>query len=252
MCMPALEASCAESKQESVDMVKEKTRNNRLYYQRVPFVAVIIENIQCSRKLYTAGVMMLLKDRTEGTIGFDLYEEYKNELKVGSVIVLQQFLVLITSRGYNVDITRMPESLVAIYSNDINCIENISKVNVTTIQEFSVDDCIKKINIIKMSEQTLKKLKYILSFGKYNFNKKPSVQKSQIQHVNNNKFSTPTSSRSSSDIAVRCNDRNIQNVSTSRNVAFPAKITAPNNVNSNRETKFNFKAPKSNNIKMAD
>ncbi|KAF2881894.1 hypothetical protein ILUMI_24275 [Ignelater luminosus] len=235
----------------NITWIKEKVKNNKLINQKAPFVAAIIQNIECS-KLNTAGVTILLKDTTgqiHGTIIYDLYEEYVNELKVGSVIVLKQFGVLTTDHGCNVYITITPNNLVAIYSNDTNCIENISKVNVTTIQEFSVDDFIKNINEVKMSA---KKMKYSLSSGENNLNIKPSVQKSQIQHVNNNKCSTPIKSWSSSDVTVKCNDRNIQNVSTPRNIVFPSQITTSNNINSNSKTKFNFKAFKSNNIKTTE
>lgn len=174
------------------------------------------------------------------------------------MIVLKQFSVLATDRGCNLHVTITPNNLVAIYSNDTTCIGNISNVNVTVIQEFSVGDFIKNINEVKARHKSAERLKSILGFSETNIN----VQKAQIQHVSNNKFSTPMKSRSSSDITVKCSPRNIQNVTTSsRNIVTTNSPISPSlnrtpsesNVSScSSKAKFNFKALKCNNIKTIE
>lgn len=47
----------------NIAWIEEKVKNNKLVNQKAPFVAAIIQNIECS-KSKTASVTMLLKDTT--------------------------------------------------------------------------------------------------------------------------------------------------------------------------------------------
>ncbi|XP_066906408.1 uncharacterized protein [Halyomorpha halys] len=105
---------------------------------KVPFLAVFVQSVDCS----LPDPSMVLKDEKEeinGTLHRDVWEEWKEEIVIGSVLVLRNVGVISTgnsSRRYFLNITA--NNIVTIYSPTLDCNIKMIKINSSTNMDTSV------------------------------------------------------------------------------------------------------------------
>ncbi|KAK9872057.1 hypothetical protein WA026_015305 [Henosepilachna vigintioctopunctata] len=145
----------------NIQWIKTRTTMKKLINQKAPFLAAFIHSIN-SHSIQNPIVNLTLKDKTgtiQGTILHKLYEEYCNELTVGSVIVLKEIGVLDTGSKNEPYLTITSNNLISIYptackfGSTTDILEKeLYKINVQNISASELCNNIKESNRLHKEE----------------------------------------------------------------------------------------------------
>lgn len=154
----------------NIEWIRDNANLQRLNTIKAPFLAAVIQNIECVEK---GTVHVKLKDisgNIDGCMILDLFKQYSESLVTGSVLVLQRFGVLTTGIN-NHFLTITLKNLVAIYSQNKNNELIVQKLGEIT-------------NENKKSNQIIEKVSAVDSVGKENAN----IWDNLLEEIDTNSF----------------------------------------------------------------
>lgn len=226
----------------TISWIKSKALSKELIGQKAPFLAAVIQSVDDSSKDH----MVVLKDKT-GEIHASLaemWDDYYEFLKSGSVIVVKQIGVLATLKKFVLTITRI--NVIAIYSgND----ETNEEAQIMNLQKLTILDVIKTIEDVKRKHAAFKQAKRltmqqsVVSNNPYFKTNKNEQQNSSKQNNTNIEIQNKTlqliSNLRTANRSVCETNANVNNLggnattsSTPNKFKFNAKNTEPNKENS--------------------
>lgn len=200
----------------TISWLKNKAMSEKLIEQKAPFLAAVIQSVDCSSK----GPMIVLKDKNgmsfkkyiffslkirliideiQATLTEEIWDDYYEFLQSGSVIVLKQVAVLYTLKKYYLTIT--PINLITIYSgNNSETNEEAQTINlqkltisdvIKTIEEVRKNAALKQAKRLKMQQSVVsinpyfKTYKNEQQFSKQNTNVDIAMQNKTLQLISN-------------------------------------------------------------------